>query len=174
MEELVYSNIEDIKIETKLVKNVNFKPKTAPIICLVAGVGIMFVSGVFAKILGVFFIVMGAAVLKFVPDRKIIDIYQDGALIYRASDQKMGFFLKYDDIKMWKASREEGHDCIIFVLNSGYKLSVETFELNKAFEALMKVAGSKEERAIQHEKNKKMKWANPIDTIRNLINRKKK
>lgn len=166
--EYKYTKATEIKVDSPLVGIVSFKQKVAPIVCLIFGIAMMFVASIYAKILGTFFVLMALFVFRFVEDKRTIDIYQSGVVIYNTKDNDLAFYLPYDDIKQWKASREGGHDSIIFELNDGQKTGVDTFQLEKAYEYLIKACPMKEEREIQREKNKKMKFANPIETLRNL------
>lgn len=166
--EYKYTKATEIKVDSPLVGIVSFKQRIAPIVCFVFGVAIMFVASIWAKILGAFFILMAMFVFRFVEDKRTIDIYKSGVVIYNTKDNDLAFYLPYEDVKQWKASREGGHDSIIFELNDGQKTGVDTFQLEKAYEYLIKACPNKEEREIQREKNKKMKFANPLETLRNL------
>ena len=166
--EYKYVKATDIKVDSALIGIVSFKQKVAPIICFIFGIAIMFVASIWAKILGTFFVIMAMFVFRFVEDKRTIDVYQNGVVIYNAKDNDLAFYLPFDDVKQWKASREGGHDSIIFELNNGQKTGVDTFQLDKAYEYLIKACPKKEEREVQREKNKKMKFANPLETLKNL------
>lgn len=168
-----YQKLEDIKIDSALVKSVNFKPKSAPIVCLLIGILMMIVNNFLVRLLGAFFIIMALVVFKFVEDRKVIDVYEKGCLLYHPKDQTLGYYLNYDDVKMWKVSRENGHDQIIFTLRDGNRTFFESFQISKAYNALDSIIHDKEERAIQAKKNKQMHWEirNPF---KKLFNKDKK
>lgn len=166
--EYKYVKATDIKVDSALIGIVSFKQKVAPVICFIFGIAIMFVASIWAKILGAFFVIMAMFVFRFVEDKRTIDVYQNGVVIYNAKDNDLAFYLPFDDVKQWKASREGGHDSIIFELNNGQKTGVDTFQLDKAYEYLIKACPKKEEREVQREKNKKMKFANPLETLKNL------
>ena len=170
MEEINYNyqKLEDIQINSELVKSIMFKPKKAPIIIIVVGAPLMFVNIFLVRLLGAFFIIMALVVLRFVEDRKVIDIYKEGCLIYHPRDNSLGYYLKYDDVVEWKVNHESGHDQIIFTLKDGNKTFFDSFEINKAYEALDSVLHDKEERAIQAKKNKETHWE-----IRNPFKKKK-
>lgn len=168
MEELKYSKVEEIKVDSPLVEAVNFKPKAAPIICIIAGAAICFVPGVLPKILGCVFIIFAFLVIRYVQDKKVMDIYKDGAVIYNSKDQSLAFWLDFAQVSEWRVDRGNGQDAIIFIFSDGSKLPVVSFNISKAYYSLDKVLHDKEERVIQAEKNKQMKWANPVDTLRNL------
>lgn len=170
MNDIRYKKVDEIEIKTSLLDSISFKPKKAPIICIVFGMAFFAIKSIWAILLGLFMIVMAIFVIKFVEDKKVIDIYQDGALIYKPDDNQYAYFLKYSDIVEWEVKDENGHDYISFKFADGYKMIVETFEITRVYNALDQVIHDKEARAIQHEKNKSIKWANPLDTIKNLPN----
>lgn len=171
MEEMNYNyqKLEDIKVDSPLKKSVMFKPKAAPIICFIIGVPLMFVGNFLVRLLGAFFIIMALIVFKFVEDRKVIDIFEKGCIIYHPRDNTLGYYLKYDDIKEWKVSHENGHDSIIFTLKDGNRTLFDSFEINKAYNALDEIIHDKEERAVQAQKNKNMHWEirNPFKNLGN-------
>lgn len=170
MEELTYSKVEEIKIDSPFIETVTFKPKAAPVICLIAGAVFCFIPVLAARILGCFFMIFAFVVIRYVEDRKVMDVYQDGALIYNGADQSLAFWLDFNSVTEWRVDRGNGQDKIIFIFADGSKLPVISFNISKAYYALDKVIHDKEERVIQHEKNKQMKWANPVDTLKNLGN----
>lgn len=166
--ELTFTKVSEIKIDSPLIGKVGFKQNRAPIVCLVFGLALMFVNSIWARLLAVFFVAMSLFVLKFVVDKPIMDVYESGVLIYNSKDENLGFYLEYKDIKQWKISRDNGHDSVIFEIENGQKTGTDTFQISKAYNYLMKACPSKEEREIQKEKNKKLKFANPIETLRNI------
>lgn len=160
-----YKKISEIEISTKLIKSVMFKPKTAPIICIIFGIGLMLINNLLVRIIAAIFIIMSFVVFKYVEDKKVADIYEDGCLIYNPKDSSLGYFVKYSDIKQWEISRENGHDSIIFTFNDGNRTLFDTFQVNKAYDALDSVVHDKEKRVLQAKKNKEMHWEirNPLD-----------
>ena len=111
------------------------------------------------------FILMAFIVFKYVEDKKVADIYTDGCLIYNPKDSSMGYFVKYDDIKEWEVTHDNGHDSIIFTFNDGNRTFFDTFQANKAYDALNSVIHDKEKRVVQAKKNKEMHFEirNPLD-----------
>ena len=157
-EEYKYTKIEEIKIESKLIKSIHFKPIKAPIICLVLGLAMMFINNLYVRIIAALFVLMALFVFKFVEDKKVADIYEDGCLIINPRDASFGYYIKYDDIKMWEVSHENGHDSIIFTFNDGNRTLFDTFQANIAYDALNSIIHDKEKRVVQVKKNKEMHW----------------
>ena len=164
-EEYTYQKIEDISINSKLIKTIMFKPKTAPIICMIVGLGLIIVNNLLVRLLAAVFIIMAFIVFKYVEDKKVADIYEDGCLIYNPKDSSMGYYVKYDDITEWEVNHDNGHDSIIFTFKDGNKTLFDTFQANKAFDALNSVIHDKEKRVVQAKKNKEMhlEFRNPLD-----------
>lgn len=164
-EEYNFKKIEELNISSKLVKTIMFKPRLAPIICFIIGGCLMIVNNFLVRLLAAFFIIMAFVVFVYVEDKKVADIYEDGCLIYNSKDQSLGCFVAFKDIKEWEVSRESGHDSIIFTFNDGNRTFFDTFQANKAFDALNSVIHDKEKRVIQAKKNKEMHFElrNPLD-----------
>lgn len=163
--EYTYQKIEDISIDSKLIKTIMFKPKTAPIICMIVGLVLIFVNNLLVRILAAVFIIMAFIVFKYVKDKKVAEIYENGCLIYSFNDSNMGYFVNFDDIREWEVSHDNGHDSIVFTFNDGNRTFFDTFQANKAYDALNSVIHDKEKRVVQAKKNKEMHWEirNPLD-----------
>ena len=65
-----YLPIEEVKGQGSFVKAVCFKPKKAPIICIILGILLMIPNNMYVRLLGAFFILMALAVLKLVKTEK--------------------------------------------------------------------------------------------------------
>lgn len=170
--ELVYELLGDIELDGKLDTTINFKPTTAPIICIVIGVVLLIPNILLVRLLGMFFIGMAVLVIYTVKDKKVADIYDNGVLIYNPKKEGYAFFLKYKDVKMWKVDHSEGHDAIIFTLHNSYRTGFDSFQANKAFNAINKYIPEKEERVIQQERIRS-KPSTLIDNIKRKLGIKK-
>ena len=151
-----YQKVEELNITSKHVKTIMFKPTIPTIICFIVGAALLFVNIWLVRILGVFFLIMSFLVYKFVSDKKVCDIYEDGCIIYNPNDQSLAYFVDYNDIKEWEVSHDNGHDSVIFTFNDGNRTFFDTFQVNAAYEALDSVIHNKEKRAVQAKKNKEM------------------
>ena len=171
-EEYSFKKIEELNINSKLKKTIMFKPKTAPIICMIVGVGLIFVNNLLVRILAAFFIIMAFIVFKYVSDKKVAEVYETGCLIYNPKDPSTGYFVEFDKVKEWEVSHENGHDYVVFTFGDGNRTFFDTFETNKAYSALDSLIHDKEKRVVQAKKNKEMHWEfrNPLD----LFKKKKK
>jgi len=178
--ELKYIDKNEFKPETKLVKKIMFKPNTAPIVCIIVGIGLIAlafltkVNTILLLILGIFFIAMAASVLFFVKDHSVLDIYENGCLVYNPSDSNKVVFIDFDLIDMWKPERNGGNDRIIFIFEDGSKLPVSTFYASKAFKVLNELQHEKLERVVKARNSKPLIASNPIENIQNLFKKKEK
>ena len=78
MNEVNYVDVIDCKPQGNFVKAICFKPKKAPIVCIVLGILMMIPNNLYVRLLGVFFIFMSFVVLKLVRDFKVMDIFDKG------------------------------------------------------------------------------------------------
>lgn len=163
-----YQNIKDIKVDSKHIETIMFKPRESQYICIALGIILFFVNHILARILGVFFVVMAFLVIYFVKDRKVAEIYETGIVIYNPVDIDLAYFINYGDVSMWEVNHDNGHDSIILTLNDQRRAVFDSFQISKAYNALDKVIHDKEKRAIEAKKNKEKHWE-----IRNPFKRKK-
>ena len=100
MNEIKYVDIADCKSQGNFLKAVCFKPKKAPLICLILGVLLMIPNNIYVRLLGVFFIFMSFLVIKLVRDFKVMDIFDKGIMFYinlcNAYNESLGSAAKYD------------------------------------------------------------------------------
>ncbi len=170
-----FINIEEVKTQGNFVKAVCFKPKTAPVICAITGVLLILFRNIYTIILGVFFIIMALLVLKLVEDYKVLDIFDQGIMIYGDKENKTACFIPFTDLKVWSIKRENGHDLIEFELENGEKIGRETFEVDKAYRALIRLVREKEDKYIEAQKNKDrpLSIPNALENIKRLLGIKK-
>lgn len=171
--EIKYQKLEEVKPDTKLICSASFKPTLAPIIICVAGIGLLFINNLWTRLLGVFFIAMPLLVIFLVKDKKTMDVYENGCLIFNPSNSELAYFINFDDIEEWDVLHESGHDTVEFVFPDKNRAVVDTFQTNKIYNALDKVCRQKNHVQVQERKNKELNL-NPIDAFRNIVNRKKK
>ncbi|MDO4941126.1 MAG: hypothetical protein Q4E33_05500 [Erysipelotrichaceae bacterium] len=164
-EQLSYILVKDFIPTGSFDSTIGFKPKIAPVVCLIVGAAMLIPNNLFVRILGLFFVVMAALVMYVMKDKKVADVYSDGVLIYNSKNQDYAYFLNYNDVKMWKVDHEEGHDTIVFTLNSLYRTGFDTFQSNKAYRALEKYIGDKDEKLIRAQELRKI---GPSDLIKRL------
>jgi len=173
MEELRYKRLEEIKVDSKMLASVAFKPIKSPIVIGIVGIALLFINSIWMRILGVFFVGIAALVMFLVGDKKTIDIYEKGCIIYNPKNSELAYYLDFKDVEEWEVTHESGHDTVTFTLLDKNRALVETFQTNKIYAALEKACPEKNHITIMAERNKKAN-INPVDAIRNLVNNKKK
>ena len=169
-----YKDIKDIKLEGKFLKAVCFKPKIAPLICLILGILLMIPNNLYVRLMGLVFIIMSFIVFKFVKDYKVLDIFDNGVLLYDIDNNNKEDFINFDDIEMWTVKHENGHDTIEFTLKDGELIIKDSFEADRAYRLLYNLLKEKEERYIQAQKNKELDFNIPkaLNNIKNKFNKK--
>ncbi len=166
----VYLPIEDVKTEGRFLKAICFKPKTAPIVMIVVGI-LMFIPRIFLlALLGLFFIAMSVMVLFLVKDYKVLDIFDQGIMIYGDKEARTACFIPFDDIKTWTVKRDNGHDTAEFTLQDGSVIIKDSFEVDKAYRTLYGLIKEKEEKYIKMQKDRENQLSIP-DAMENIRNR---
>ena len=168
MEELKYQKIEDIKTDSTLIASVAFKPFKSSIIVGIAGIASLFINNIWLRILGVVFVAFALFVYLCVKDKKTIDIYEKGCVIYNSTNSELAYYLDFDDVEEWDISHNSGHDTVEFTLKDKNRAIVDSFQTNKIYSALDKAIPEKNRIAVLAKKNKEMKIS-PVDAIRNLL-----
>ena len=171
MEELRYKKLDELKPEGKLIATAAFKPITAPIVMGIVGIALLFVNEFLIRLLGAFFVAIAAFVMIYVKDKKTIDIYEKGCIIFNSSNSELAYWLSFEDVEEWDVLHESGHDTVEFTLLDKNKAIVDTFQSNKVFNALQKVIPEKSHIAVLEKKNKELN-VSPVDALKNLLNRK--
>lgn len=172
-----YIDLRDLKTKGKFLKAINFKPKIAPLMCLIVGMLLFIPNNLYVRLIGLVFIIMSFIVFRFVKDYKVIDIFDEGVLIYNSENENEGMFIEFDDIQKWAINHQNGHDTIEFTLNNGKKIIKDSFEVDRAYRLLYNLIKEKEERYIQAQKNKELQFNIPdaLNNIKkNLTNKKEK
>ena len=161
--------VEEVRPRGNFVKAICFKPKRATIICLLIGIGLMFINNMFARFLGIFFIAMSVVVLKMVNDYKVIDIFDEGVMVYGDEQSRSACFIGYDEIVEWNVTHENGHDTIYFDLGDDIKIYKDSFEADAAFRTLNQFMKEKESGYIRAQKAKEtpLSIPNALNNLRN-------
>ena len=169
-----YIPVEEIKPEGQFLKAVCFKPKRAIYSCLIIGAALMFINNLYARLLGVVFILMSFIVLKLVSDHKVIDIFDKGVMIYGDNENRTACFISYDDIVEWNIRHEDGHDMICFDLKDGSRIIKDSFEVDSAFKTLYGLMKEKESNYIrtQIDKETPLRLSDALANIRRFFLKK--
>ena len=167
MNEIKYVDIADCKSQGNSLKAVCFKPKKAPLICLILGVLLMIPNNIYVRLLGVFFIFMSFLVIKLVRDFKVMDIFDKGIMFYGDEEAKTAYFLPFEEMESWIVRHENGHDTIEVKTKNGEMIIKDSFEADKAYKALYSLVREKDEKYIQALKNREHELSIP-DAFNNI------
>ena len=166
----LYKPIAEVKTKGNFVEAICFKPKMPVITFLIIGILMLIPNNIYLRILGIFCIAMAVIVLKLVEDHKVIDVFDEGVMIY---ENDLACFIDYDDIKMWTVKHDNGHDTIEFHLNDGTYIIKDSFQANKAYKVLNIYVKEKEEKYIRAMKDRENPLSIP-DVYRKIKNRRSK
>ena len=170
-----YIPVEECKAKGSFVKAVCFKPKKAPVACLVLGCLMLIPNDLFIRLLGAFFILMALAVLKLVRDFKVMDIFDQGIMFYGDEQAKTACFVDFEEIESWLVSHEDGHDTVDVKCKDGSRIIKDTFEADKAYRALSSLIREKDEKYLKALKDREKPLSIPdaLENIRNSFRKKK-
>ena len=175
MKEIEYLNIDEVKPEGSLVIRIGFKPKKAPITIAIVGVLMLMPNNLILRLLGLFFIAMACAVLFYVKDYRVMDIYDQGLLVYEDDKGEKACFIGFDEIECWEVVHEGGYDSARFQLYDGTVFFKNTFEVNKVFKTLNIIIKEKEAHYIRSKQQNDSVLSIPqaLDNIKKKRNAKK-
>ena len=154
MNDLNYVDINDCKCDGKLVKAIRFKPKKAQYIITFIGILLMIPNNLFSRLLGAFCILIALAVIMYVKDRNVLDIYDEGILFYGDREGKTAAFVRYEEMENWNVNHDGGHDTVEITLNDGRFLSFDTFEADEAYRTLYNLQREKDVKYIRQQKDR--------------------
>lgn len=139
-----------------LVKEVFYKPKSAPYICAIFSLLLVITLNWVAIILGVFVFAFVLFVSFKIEDYKTMNIYDRCIVIYDTHDLNKARKVNYEDVEEWTVKSSEGiSDALMLKLKNGDVVYKDTFQTGIAYKELNKIMPEKESRAVQAEKNKK-------------------
>jgi hypothetical protein len=165
-------DINEIRPAGKPLKAITYKPYSACYICIAAGIGMLLLRQWVFLVLGAVFIFAAVFVLWKIKDHKVLDIYQEGVLIYGTGDETKGLFVKYDDLKEWTTkSSQGGSEAVYFLLSNGIQIYKDTFQAAAAYRELIKLQETKESEHIRLEKMKGEPFS--LKKVTNFFKRKK-
>ena len=171
-----YIPVEECKSEGNFVKAICFKPKKAPIVCLITGILLMIPNNMIVRLLGVFFILMALGVMKLVRDYKVMDIFDKGIMFYGDRETKTACFVPFEEIESWLVSHENGHDTVEIKMKDGGRIIKDTFEADRAYKTLYSLIREKDEKYIQALKDRERPLSIPeaLKNIRRSFTKKEK
>ena len=169
--ELKYLNIEEVKSEGNFIRAISFKPKMPIVVTGVAGIALLFVNNIFARILGAFFILLAFFVFKEIEDYKVMDIFDKGIMIYGDKKAKLACFIPFEMIQEWSVNRDNGHDTVEIKLAENNIIYKDTFEASKVYKTLYSLLKEKEKNYIKAQKSKHLSIPEAFENIRKRRNK---
>ena len=164
-----YIPVEECRSEGNFVRAVCFKPKKAPVVCMILGILLMIPDNMIVRLLGVFFILMALAVLRFVKDFKVMDIFDKGIMFYGDREAKTALYVPFEEVESWIVNHDNGHDTVEVRLKDGTRIIKDTFEADRAYKALYTLIREKDEKYIKALKDREKPLSIP-DAMRNIRN----
>ena len=153
--QLNYRPVEECESKGSFVKAIGFKPDRAPWIILACGIAMMIPNNMIVRLLGTFCILMALAVLRFVQDYKVMDIFDQGIMFYGDREARTACFVPFADMKSWTVSHDNGHDTIEIRLNDDGLIVKDTFQADKAYRVLSGLVREKDEKYIRAKEDQK-------------------
>lgn len=139
----------------KLIKNIMFKPKAAPIVCTFFAILLILIKSWISIALAIFTIVMVVYVALKVKDYKTISIYDNCIVLYDTHQTDLARKIDYSDVVEWTVKASQGaSDALMLKLNTGEIIYKDSFQVSSVYRELNKLMPERESRAIQAEKNK--------------------
>lgn len=174
MNDFEFIDVEDCRCEGSFVNAVCFKPKKAPLVCIVLGILLLIPNSLLSRILGIFFIAMAIAVLVLVKDYKVMDIFTRGIMVYGGREASKALFIPFDEVESWNVNHDNGHDTVEIKLADGRMLVKDTFEADRAYKMLYMLAREKDAKYIKALKDRERSLSIPdaLNNIRNSFRKK--
>ncbi len=162
MNPIIYQDITEVQTKGNKVKSIGYKPVFATIVIAILAICLIATLNWAAIVLGAFILIIDIVTIICVKDRTVMDIYDQGVLLYDSDDNSKAYFIDYDDVQRWTAKKNNGaNEAIYFKLNDGTEIYKNTFQSSKAFRQLNLLIGDKEELAIKS-KNLQVSIKNPF------------
>ena len=108
---------------------------------------------------------MAATVVFLIKDYKVMDIFEEGIEVYGDPEAKTAAFIRFENIRQWGVTHENGRDLITLQLADGSVIARSTFQAGKPYKALVSRIPQKEDRYVQMLENRQK-----IPSIPEVIN----
>jgi hypothetical protein len=147
-------DIDQIQENGRLVKAILYKNPYSSYFGVAFGVVICLLKSTWAIVLGGIFAALSLATIVLVKDHKVMDIYDDAMIIYADETGTKAARIPYERVVEWESILSTTNSYTLkFTLDDGTVFFKDTFQLSKAYNALMKIMPDKEHRQIQIKKN---------------------
>lgn len=137
MKEIKYKNLNEIKIESKLLKRIKYKSIILEILPIFVGLPLLFVNLIIVKIVGIVFIGTSIISMLKIKDYRVVDIFENGFLFYNEKNNEEGSFVKFENVRAWKTNTEkDDFGCILVELDDNTLIKKQTFQTTRFYSTL--------------------------------------
>lgn len=131
----------------------NYKPIGSYLYLLVFSLFLLYIDSVYSRMIGIVLLMFIIVVFIYTKDKKIIDFYSDGLIIYHPDNENKAYYLDNNDIKAW--SIDGTNKMINIMLIDNRQLSIETLRYFKAYNLFNKSLKDKKVKSKIEEIRKK-------------------
>ena len=147
-------------MEDKLIGTIHYKSRASQYAAFIIGLALLYVGTTGSTVcyaLGIIVIVIALLATFIIKDHECIQVYPEYLYIVEKKQR-----INNSEIKEWTINNggEPGYN-VIFTLNDGKKVQVDTFQYSKSYEVLSKTIKDKTAGNI-HRGEKKLKFRNPL------------
>lgn len=133
-----YVPASQLKPEGTLERTIKYKPILGCLLLMVFGVAALVMRTTFGYILGGIIIVMSLIMLFGMKDKKVLDIYSEGVVVYAKESDTQAMYIPYDMISEWSVERTtSGTQVAAFLIKGKQYVYKETFRM-RGFKSLFK------------------------------------
>lgn len=153
-----YISVEELTDCGSLIKEISYKPKTAPYVCAGLAAVLLITMNWIAIILGIFIIAFILFVTFKIEDYRTLTIYDQCIVVYDRKNLDLARKITYDEVEEWTVKSAEGiTDALMLKLKDGDVIYKDTFQTSDVYKALKKIIPMKETREVRAEKNRQKK-----------------
>lgn len=156
--------LSEKKETRKSIKSFMFKPTIAIWTMFAFGLALLFTP---LWLLGILILILVGAVVFLIPNRKVLDIYEDGILIYDRNEQDIAQDIRFNIIKEWKIqSGKASGVMLILLLEDDYYACCEVNNSTKLVSILNGLIPEKEANYIRLKEMEKLKTPFSFDVFK--------
>ena len=159
------SNYEKIQNEQKKLTTVMYKNNTATYAMFVISLILIITRNVWGIVIGAILLLCAIFVHFKIKDFKVMEIYENCVVLFDKKSGELSNIIYNNYVQEWNIVNTEGScNFIRFLLKDQNTISVESYQLNKAFDTLQKTMPTKEKMAKQLKSlsTEKIKLENPF------------
>lgn len=142
---LDFISVSDVQTKGRRKRRVGYKPFAGIVVLMAFGIFALAIPNPVCRIMGIFVLLIGLAVIVLVKNRHVIDFYTEGVLIYKHDDDSLGAFMDYRSIEGWSAKKNKGNGQTLLLLFEDQRFFMtDTFALLPVSNTFFKYMPGKE------------------------------